>query len=43
MMKIHQIIFNIDYDVRCHHAKFQIKIQLVYGEDKNDKLHYGVS
>jgi hypothetical protein len=29
-MKIHKIFFNIDYDVHNHHAKSQIKVQLVY-------------
>jgi len=30
-------------DVHCYPAKFEIKIQLVYGEIKKDKLYYGVN
>ena len=29
-------------DVQYYHAKFEIKIQLVHGETKKDKLYYGV-
>jgi hypothetical protein len=32
---------NIDYDVHYHHAKSQIKIQLVYGETKKDIALWG--
>ena len=29
-------------DVHYHPAKFEVKIQLVYGETKKNKLYYGV-
>ena len=29
-------------DVHYYPAKFEIKIQLVYGETKKDKLYYGI-
>ena len=37
-----KIIANIFCDVHYYPTKFEIKIQLVYGEIKKDKLYYGV-
>jgi hypothetical protein len=34
MMENHKYVSDIDYDVHCDLAKFQTKVQLVYGETK---------
>ena len=39
--KIIKNCFKMHYDVHYYLAKFEIKIQLVYGEIKKDKLYYG--
>ena len=39
--KIIKNCFKMHYGVHYYLAKFEIKIQLVYGEIKKDKLYYG--
>jgi len=39
--RIITIFFNIHYDVHYYSAKFEIKIQLMYGETKKDKVYMG--
>ena len=42
MGKITKLFLNMHCDVHYYPAKFEIKIQLVNGETKRDKLYYGV-
>ena len=42
MVKNYTFFLNIHCDAHHYPAKFEIKIQLVYGVTKKEKLYYGV-